>query len=135
MIRPAAPSTIHKYRADLHRFKNFLLLVHYITDFSQVELSHIRSYLAYLTSSFNYQSSSMANKIIIIKHFISFLTKSGYIPKNPAEMIRTPQKSKKLPKALNEIELNKLLKAPENLNNSLVNIFEKYLKIKCGKCG
>ena len=60
----------------------------------------------------------MANKIIIIKHFFSFLTKSCYIAKNPAEMIRTPQKSKKLPKALNEIELNKLLKAPENLQNN-----------------
>ncbi|MBU2563491.1 MAG: site-specific integrase [Actinobacteria bacterium] len=94
--------------ADLYRFKNFLFSHHYITDFHQVELTHVRSYLAYLASSFNYQSSSMANKIITIKHFFSFLTKSGYIPKNPAEMIRTPQKSKKLPKALNEIELNKL---------------------------
>ena len=33
-------------------------------------------------------------------------------------MIRTPQKSRKLPKALNEIELNKLLKAPESLKNN-----------------
>ena len=52
--KAAAPSTIHKYRADLYRFKNFLLSTHYITDFSQVELSHVRSYLAYLASSFNY---------------------------------------------------------------------------------
>jgi site-specific recombinase XerD len=42
------PSTIHKYRTDLYRFKNFLLSTHYITDSGQVELSHIRSYLVYL---------------------------------------------------------------------------------------
>jgi len=116
--KAAAPSTIHKYRADLHRFKNFLLSQYQINDFNNVELAHVRSYLSYLASSFNYQSSSMANKIIIIRHFFSFLNKSGYIAKNPAEMIRTPQKSKKLPRALNEIELAKLLKAPEHSNNS-----------------
>ena len=114
----AAPSTIHKYRADLYRFKNFLLSQHHINDFNNVELSQVRSFLTYLASSFNYQSNSMANKIIIIKHFFSFLAKAGYIAKNPTEMIRTPQKSKKLPKALNEIELNKLLKAPEDLQNN-----------------
>ncbi|MCL4415618.1 MAG: tyrosine-type recombinase/integrase [Actinobacteria bacterium] len=114
----AAQSTVHKYRADLYRFKNFLLSNCHIMDFNNVELAHVRSYLAYLASSFNYQSSSMANKIIIIKHFLSFLAKSGYITKNPTEMIRTPQKSKKLPRALNEIELNKLLKAPEHVKNS-----------------
>ena len=68
----AAPNTIHKYRADLYRFKNFLLSRHQITDFNIVELAHVRSYLAYIASSLNYQSSSMANKIIIIKHFSVF---------------------------------------------------------------
>src|SRR5450830_747354 len=125
--KAAATSTIHKYRADLHRFKNFLLSTHYITDFTQVELSHVRSYLAYLASSFNYQSNSMANKIIIIKHFFNFLTKSGFILKNPVEMIRVPRKSKKLPKALNEIELGKLLAAPENLKNNRHKVRDKLI--------
>jgi site-specific recombinase XerD len=37
--KAAAPSTIHKYRADLYRFKNFLLTHHQITDFNNVELA------------------------------------------------------------------------------------------------
>ena len=115
--KAAAQSTVHKYRADLNRFQNFLK-TNQITDFNNVKLSHVRSYLAYLASSFNYQSSSMANKIIIIKHFFSFLYKSGYTAKNPTEMIKTPPKTKKLPRALNEIELNKLLKAPEHIKNN-----------------
>ena len=114
----AAPSTIHKYRADLYRFKNFLLSNHHIIDFNNVELAHIRSYLAYLASSFKYQSSSMANKINILKHFFSFLNKAGYATNNPTALIKTPQKSKKLPRALNEIELNKLLKAPDHIKNN-----------------
>jgi len=116
--KAAVTSTIHKYRADLYRFKKFLHANHNIIDFNNVELAHIRNYLAYLASSFKYQSSSMANKIIIIKHFFSFLYKSGYTTKNPTEMIKTPQKSKKLPRALNEIELNKLLKAPGDIKNN-----------------
>ena len=47
--KAAVPSTVHKYRADLYRFKNFLLSNHQITNFSQVELSNIRSVIC-LTS-------------------------------------------------------------------------------------
>ena len=125
--KAAASSTIHKYRADLNRLKNYLISKLYITDFSNVELGHVRSYLAYLASSFEYQSSSMANKIIIIRHFFNFLAKSKYIDNNPVEMIKTPQKSKKLPRALNEIELKKLLKAPESLPNNRNKIRDKLI--------
>ena len=60
----------------------------------------------------------MANKINILKHFFSFLQKAGYIVKNPTAVIKTPPKSKKLPGTLNDIELNKLLKAPEHIKNN-----------------
>lgn len=116
--KAAAPSTVHKYKADLYRLKNFLLSNHHITDFNNVELAHVRSYLAYLASSFKYQSISMANKINILKHFFSFLNKGRYVTNNPTALIKTPPKTKKLPRALNEIELNKLLKAPEHIKNN-----------------
>jgi site-specific recombinase XerD len=123
----AALSTVHKYRADLHRFKNFILANHHITDFNTVELKQVRSYLAYLASSYKYESSTMANKINILKHFFSFLTNAGYIDRNPTALIKIPHKSKKLPRALNEIELAKLLKAPENMNNNRNKVRDKLI--------
>ncbi len=123
----AAPSTVHKYRADLFRFKNFLMTNLKILDIHDVELTHVRSYLAYLASSYKYESSSIANKINILKHFFSFLNKAGYISSNQTALIKTPPKSRKLPRALNEVELAKLLKAPDNLNNNKHKVRDKLI--------
>jgi site-specific recombinase XerD len=109
----AAQSTIHKYRADLKRFQNFLKTNLNISDFGSVKTEHIRNYLSHLKESYNYQTSSIANKVNILKHFFSFLNKAGYIKQDPTCLIKTPPKRRKLPKVLNDIEIGKLLKNPE----------------------
>lgn len=111
--KAAATSTIHKYRADLNRFRNFLTTNQNLKDFSCITPENIRNYLSYLKNSFNYKTSSMANKINIIKHFFSFLHNADYIKSNPSILIKTPPKRRKLPKVLNEVEIEKLLKMPD----------------------
>ena len=123
----AAPSTIHKYRADLYRFQNFLKTNLIMLDIHDVKLNNVRSYLAYLASSYNYESSTMAIKINILKHFFNFLNKAGYIATNPTALIKTPPKSKKLPRALNEIELAKFLRSPEYMNNNRNKVRDKLI--------
>ena len=114
--KAAASSTIHKYRADLDRFQNFLKTNFGTEDFSCIAPEKIRDYLSHLKNSYNYKTSSMANKINIIKHFFSFLNKAGYISQDPSILIKTPPKRKKLPRVLNEVEIEKLLKVPEYNN-------------------
>lgn len=116
--KDSSPLTIHKYRSDLNRLMDYLNSTHKISNINDVTTNIIRDYLSYLKQSYPYKSSAMANKINIIKHFFSFLSKSGYIGLNPTSLLSTPKKIKKLPKVLNEIELAKLLSAPNYIKSS-----------------
>ena len=111
--KDASPRTIHKYQADLIRFQNYLKTNLNLSDFSLIGAKHIRNYLSYLTESYPYRSSSLANKINIIKHFFSFMHKAGYIKNDPSALIKTSAKRNGLPRVLNEVEIGKLLKIPE----------------------
>jgi Site-specific recombinase XerD len=117
--KDAAKSTIHKYRADLERLFEYLQ----VTDINEINQNHLRDYLNYIRQTYNYTSSSIANKINILHHFFRFLHASGYINSNPAILIRSPRKKVKIPKVLNDIELEKLLKAPDHNSDTR---FKKY---------
>jgi len=117
--KDAAKSTIHKYRADIERLFDYLR----ITDINEINQNHLREYLNHIRQTYNYTSSSIANKINILHHFFRFLHDSGYISTNPAILIRSPRKKVKIPKVLNEIELEKLLKAPDYSTDTR---FKKY---------
>ncbi|TET10390.1 MAG: hypothetical protein E3J83_00585 [Candidatus Atribacteria bacterium] len=117
--KDAAKSTIHKYRADLERLFNYLQ----VTDINEINQNHLRDYLNHIRQTYNYTSSSIANKINILHHFFRFLHNSGYISTNPAILIRPPRNKVKIPKVLNEIELEKFLKAPDHNTDTR---FKKY---------
>src|SRR4030065_888881 len=116
--KDAANTTIHKYRADLERLFEYLQ----VTDINEISQNHLRDYLNYIRQTYNYTSSSVANKINILHHFFRFLHASGYISSNPAILIRPPRKKVKIPKVFNDNELEKFLKAPEH------NIYTKFKK-------
>ena len=117
--KDAAKSTIHKYRADLERLFEYLQ----VTDINEINQNHLRDYLNHIRETYNYASSSIANKINILHHFFRFLHDSGYIITNPVILIRPPRKKVKIPKVLNEIELEKLLKATDHNTDTR---FKKY---------
>ncbi len=102
-----------KYRADLTKLSNFLKSKFNVTEPAEVKTSHIRSYLEFIKEKSNLIPSSMGNKIAVIKSFFSYLLMTEAIPKNPALQIKKPVVNKKLPKFLNDIELEKLLTAPD----------------------
>ncbi len=117
--KDASPQTIHKYRTDLRKLFEFLKT----TDINDINQNHLRDYLNHIRLTYNYTSSSIANKINIFHHFFRFLHNSGYISTNPAILIRPPRKKTKLPKVFNEIELEKFLKAPDHNTDTR---FKKY---------
>lgn len=102
-----------KYKSDLTKLSNFLKIKFNITEPAEVETCHIRSYLEYIKEKSNLIPSSMGNKIAVIKSFFSYLHITEAIPRNPAFQIKKPRANKKLPKFLNDIELEKLLVAPD----------------------
>ena len=107
-----------KYKSDLTKLSNFLKNKFNITEPSEVETCHIRSYMEYIKEKSNLSASSMDNKIAVIKSFFSYLHITEAIPRNPAFQIKKPRANKKLPKFLNDIELEKLLTAPDRAHST-----------------
>ena len=57
--KDASPSTIYKYNADLNRLFDYLK----ISDINNINQNHLRDYLNHVRQTYNYTSSSIANKI------------------------------------------------------------------------
>lgn len=110
--RNASPHTVEAYSSDLQQFSDFLrekmgptLTIHQITHL------HIRRYLASIHKELT--KSSAGRKLAAIRSLFRFLLRRGIIDKNPAELVSTPKKEKKLPFHLNVDEITTLVEAPK----------------------
>jgi integrase/recombinase XerC len=79
----------------------------------EADVNTIRQFLASLDEH-HYSPATMARKIATLRSFYRWLDKCGLVPSNPMLMIRTPRQSKRLPKAINVEQVEKLLSAPND---------------------
>jgi len=77
------------------------------------DTEYLRSFLGYLAES-NYSPATMARKIATLRSFYRWLERSGCIETNPMTLIRTPRQKKRLPKAIDVEQVEKLLAAPND---------------------
>lgn len=77
------------------------------------DTEYLRSFLAYLAES-NYSPATMARKIATLRSFYKWLERQGAIDSNPMVLIRTPKQKKRLPKAIDVDQVEKLLSAPND---------------------
>jgi len=110
--RGASPHTVEAYRRDLEQFADFILrevddslTIHDLTHI------HIRRYLAHLHRGI--EKSSIGRKLAAIRSLFRFLLRRGVIERNPAELVSTPKKEKKLPYHLSVDEASDLVEAPQ----------------------
>lgn len=109
--RNASPHTIEAYSRDLGQFSGFLReKIDPGLTISQITHLHIRRYLASVHKELT--KSSTGRKLAAIRSLFRFLLRRGIIEKNPAELISTPKKEKKLPFHLNIDEITTLVEAP-----------------------
>ena len=114
----ASPHTIVKYRPDLNNLCLYLNKKHPIISPDVVSTPHLREFIEYLKDTKTLSAATVGNKIAVIKSFFRYLFENNMTSSNPASLLRMPRRYKKIPKFLKDIELAKLLSAPDRENDS-----------------
>ena len=109
--RNVSPHTAAAYRRDLEQFRLFMAREKG-ENVGAEDADHLlfRRYMASLAGKI--KKSSMGRKLAAVRSFYRFLVRRGAIDKNPAELIATPKKEKRLPFHLNIDEATALMEAP-----------------------
>ena len=117
-VRQVSPHTLRAYHRDLSRFIDFLSCDPLDTSVSaepppvqRITASRIRLYLGSLLEA-ELGPSTMARHLSTLRSFFRWLEDLGYIEENPCVGLRGPRKAQKLPRFLEEDEVERLLKAP-----------------------
>tara|TARA_B100000768_G_scaffold167568_1_gene171762 strand:- start:26 stop:913 length:888 start_codon:yes stop_codon:yes gene_type:complete len=102
-------NTLNSYRFDLTLFANWLSKDGNI-DLIHVSQSEIQQYLAYKFPTS--QARSISRLLATLRRLYRFLLREKKIDQDPTLKIQSPKTPKTLPKSLNELEVESLLKAP-----------------------
>ncbi len=113
----ASPLTIQAYRSNLMAFIEFTAKEQdrkpQDVDLLCVDVLILRRYLSFLQQQ-GLVKSSISRHLSAIRSFFRFLCREDIMENNPAALIATPKKDKKLPKFLYYDEVEALLEAPDD---------------------
>lgn len=121
--RHFSPHTSKCYAADLQQFCTYLLKTAGMDEGAvsgeemnrrllAVDTDGVRVFMTQLRDK-NYCKSTVARKLATLRSFYKFLVRRGYLQANPVAPIRTPKQDKRLPKCLEEAEIERLLSNPD----------------------
>lgn len=99
--------TVLAYRTDLDDYTDYLSTQYLISDFSQADHNHIRSWLISLFDR-KISARSVNRKLSTIKSFYRYCQRMGVITSNPTLKVVAPKVSKQLPVFLTRESLIRL---------------------------
>jgi integrase/recombinase XerD len=103
-----SPHTVEGYCRDLRRFARIFS----DTDVSGLKTVDIRSFLLVLRDD-GLSPSSIARNLSSLKSFFRYLCQDKQLKDNPAEILDTPRKWRKLPHILSLEDVDKILSCPD----------------------
>ncbi|MGI6321305.1 MAG: tyrosine-type recombinase/integrase [Bacteroidales bacterium] len=106
--RRYSPHTVKSYLSDLSQFTEYMLEQYEINSFSEIESVHIRSWISYLISQ-KQSNTSVNRKISTLRSYYRFLLKQRKLEKNPMDLISSPKAKKRLPVYVEESKIEDLL--------------------------
>jgi len=106
-----SPHTLRSYKNDLSQFIDHLENECGILDVDKVNFKHIRNFVGSLIRG-GFKKSSAERKLAAVKSFFSFLTKRGIIKNNPAKLVKSPRKERRVPSFLTQPAAEKLMNLP-----------------------
>jgi integrase/recombinase XerC len=130
--RNVSSHTTEAYRSDLQQFSGFIRGER--GDDAGLEVvDHllIRRYMALLHKS--HKKSSIGRKLAAIRAFFRYLLRLGRVAKNPAELVSTPKKEKRVPFHLTIDEVIALVEAPKG--DDLIPLRDRVILETLYSCG
>ena len=115
--RNVSGHTLAAYRSDLEQFSEFVCRERGAgATADTVDHLFIRRWLAFLHS--DHKKSSIGRKLAAIRAFYKYLLREGKVVRNPAELVSTPKKEKRVPFHLTIDEVVALVEAPSGADLS-----------------
>ncbi|MGD2039810.1 MAG: site-specific tyrosine recombinase XerD [Anaerolineae bacterium] len=103
-------NTLAAYRNDLSQFVEFL--DGRVSAWDEVTREIIIEYIMKMKGEQEYASSTVARKVAAIKSFFHYLVNQGELEDDPTATLDSPKVRKRLPKAISQEEIERLLAAP-----------------------
>jgi integrase/recombinase XerC len=107
LVRNLAANSIKGYISDLESFLKHLAKLE-ISEFSNLELTHIRSWLAHQQST-GISRSTLARRIVSIRAFTYWAASQGWITSDLGATLAIPKPHKSLPEVLTKADTNIVL--------------------------
>lgn len=104
-------NTLVSYSRDIKFFSDFLEEKK-VAGFESVLPAHIKEYIKYLKKDGKAESTVLRN-FESVKNFYIYLKKKGIVEENPADNVKAPKISRKLPEILSFEEIEILLSLPD----------------------
>ncbi len=117
--RNVSAHTLRNYESDLLQFFDYLApadpgnVKRKLPDISQIDHLTIREWLATLHSD-KKKKTSIARKLAALRTFFQFLVREGVVELNPAKLVATPRKEKKLPVHLSIEDAVRFIETPDS---------------------
>jgi integrase/recombinase XerD len=103
-------NTLAAYRNDLSQFVAYLEPL--VSRWDKVSRDTIIGYIMVMKSGQEYASSTVARKVAAIKSFFHYLADRGELQDDPTATLDSPKVRKRLPKAISQDDLERLLDEP-----------------------
>jgi len=111
--RNVSPHTLAAYASDLAQFAEFVRREQGgRAEVGGVDHLLIRRWLALLHK--DHRKSSIGRKLAALRAFFKYLVREGRLAKNPAELVSTPKKEKRVPFHLTIDEVTALVESPRD---------------------
>jgi integrase/recombinase XerC len=114
--RNASPHTARAYESDLGQFVEYLASARATPARelrpAEIDGAAVSGFLADLHRRGNSRASA-ARKLASLRTFIKYLRREGIIEQDPAALVGTPRRERKLPRHLGEQEMSRLLEMPD----------------------
>jgi integrase/recombinase XerC len=106
--RNVSPHTLRGYLSDLEQLSAFLG----DKELSAVDHQTLRRFIAQLMQD-EVKKASIARKLSAIRSFFRYLNRAGLLQNNPARLVATPRREKRLPSVLTADDALRLIESPD----------------------